>query len=242
MPLCTIVQLDPVRIKATATEFDLVKLKKGQLTLITVPAYPDKKWKGKVDYLSPVLDRATRSALVTIVVENDDKRLRPGMFADVVVKTGKRENVITVPARAIRRRVLTGGEVAYSVFLAKGNEAKRQRVKIGVRKKDDIEIKSGLKPGDPVIVLGNHRLKDGTKIKIGENPLKKDEAATSSSAREARGAEVRPRQESSESRDGSQGKGASRGSSSMSAEDSSSSAKTASDEKPRSSRPRGGAQ
>ena len=242
VPLCTIVQLDPVRIKASATEFDLVKLKKGQPAVITVPAYPEKKWEGKVDYLSPVLDRATRSALVTVVVKNDDKTLRPGMFADVVVKTGKRENVITVPARAIRRRVLTGGEVAYSVFLAKGNEAKRQRVKIGVRKKDRIEIKSGLKPGDPVVVLGNHRLKDGTKIKIGENLLKKNEAATSSSPREARGSEKTPRQESSEPRDGSQGKGASSGSSSMSAEDPKSSAKTSSGEKPRSSRPRGGAQ
>lgn len=177
VPFCTIVQLHHVRIKASATEFDLVKLKKGQLATVTVPAYPDKVWKGKVDYLSPVLDRATRSVLVTILVDNKEKLLRPGMFADVVVQTGKRPNVITIPARAIRRRVLTGGEVAYSVFLADGEKSVRRRVTIGVRKKKRIEIKSGLNPGDPVIVLGNHRLKEGSKIKIGKNPLKDDTAA-----------------------------------------------------------------
>lgn len=173
VPLCTIVQLDPVRVKATATEFDLVRLEKKQPAVITVPAYPGKEWKGDVDYLSPVLDRATRSALVTIIVENKDHHLRPGMFSDVVVKTGQRSGVITVPARAVRRRVLTGGGVEHYVFLADGDTATIRKVEIGIRKDDRIEIRKGLKPGDPVIILGNHRLKEGTKIKVQKNPLKK---------------------------------------------------------------------
>ena len=182
VPLCTIVQLDPVRVKATATEFDLVKLKKKQPAVITLPAYPDKKWKGDVDYLSPVLDRATRSALVTIIVENKDHHLRPGMFADVVVKTGQRSGVIAVPARAVRRRVLTGGGVEHFVFLADGDVATMRKVDIGIRKDDRIEIRKGLKTGDPVIVLGNHRLKEGTKIKVQKNPLKKSSSTEKGSA------------------------------------------------------------
>jgi RND family efflux transporter MFP subunit len=172
IPLCTIVQLDKIRVKAMATEFDLVKLKKGQPARITVPAYKDKVWKGKVDYLSPVLDRSTRSAWVTVLVDNKDHRLRPGMFADVVVEVGSRPKVVMVPARAVKRRVQADGKIKHLVFLAKGDEAKAREVEIGTRKGDEIEIRSGLKVGAPVISLGSHRVKDGTKIEVNKSPLK----------------------------------------------------------------------
>jgi membrane fusion protein (multidrug efflux system) len=172
-PICTIVKLDEVRVKAMATEFDLVKLEKNQPARVTVPAFEERVWKGKVDYLSPVLDRSTRSAWVTVLVENEDMKLRPGMFADVVVEVGRREDVVMVPARSVKRRVMPDGNVLHRVFVVKGDRVEAREVDTGVRKDGNIEIKKGIKRGEAVVTLGSHLVKDGTKVKITKNPLKR---------------------------------------------------------------------
>ncbi len=166
LPLCTIIQTESVRVKAMATEFDLVKLKKDQRVRVTVPAFGERVWPGNVNYISPVIDRRTRAAWVTVLVKNPGGLLRPGMFADLVVTTGKRDGVILIPSRGVVRRINELGKVDFLVFLAQRDRARRQRVKIGQRQGGDMEIVSGLKVGDPVIVVGNHKLRDGTKIRV----------------------------------------------------------------------------
>jgi len=165
LPLCTIIQTESVRVKAMATEFDMVKLKKKQPVRVTVPAFKKRFWSGMVDYISPVIDRRTRAAWVTVLVKNPGGLLRPGMFADLVVTTGRRTGVILVPAQAVIRRINELGKVDFLVFLASKGRAHRQPVEIGRRQGDRIEIARGLTPGDPVIVLGNHKLRDKTKIR-----------------------------------------------------------------------------
>ncbi|MCD6499453.1 MAG: efflux RND transporter periplasmic adaptor subunit [Deltaproteobacteria bacterium] len=166
MPLCTIVQMDRVRIKAAATELDLVRLSKGQPATVTVPAYPNRAWKGKVDYIAPVLDRATRTATITIIVDNPKHELRPGMFADVQIEVGRREGVIMVKALAVARYVAADETVHHRVFLVDGDKVKAQDVVIGERQDDFVEIRKGLDAGQRIVVLGVFRLRDGSHIKI----------------------------------------------------------------------------
>lgn len=165
LPLCTIIQTDSVRVKAMATEFDLVKLKKKQPASVSVPAFKKQRWLGTVDYISPVIDRRTRAAWVTVVVKNPGGALRPGMFADLVVTTGRRSGVILIPARGVIRRINELGKVDFLVFLAQQGRAVARPVKIGRRQGGRIEIAAGLKIGEPVIVVGNHKLRDKTKIR-----------------------------------------------------------------------------
>ncbi len=165
VPLCTIIQTRSVRVKAMVTEFDLVKLSKNQPVRISVPAYKKRLWRGKVDYISPVLDRRTRAAWVTVLVKNPGGALRPGMFADLVVTTGRRSGVILIPARGVIRRINELGKVNFLVFLAHQGRADWRTVEIGRRQGANIEIVRGLKPGDPVIVAGNHKLRDKTRIR-----------------------------------------------------------------------------
>lgn len=169
-PLCTIIQTTDVRVKAMATEYDVVKLKKGQPVKVTVPAFRGQAWSGKVDYISPVIDTQTRSAWVTVLVKNPDRRLRPGMFADMKVKVGERHGVVMTRSRALVRWMDAAGQVTYKVFLVSGNQARERSVEIGRREGDYIEITKGLKEGEPVVVLGNYRLKDKLKVKVVENP------------------------------------------------------------------------
>ena len=168
VPLCTIIQMDKVRIKGMATELDLVKLHKGQPAEVSVPAYPRRTWKAKVDYISPVLDRATRTAAVTVIVDNKDLALRPGMFADVVVETGVRQGVVTVPARAVVRRVAADETIRHEVFVLKGDRVKARQVVLGERRRGIIEIRKGLSAGEKVVVLGVFRLRDGAKVRVAD--------------------------------------------------------------------------
>ena len=168
-PLCTIIQTDEVRVKAMATELDVVSLKKAQPVKVNVPAFKNRSWPGQVDYIAPVIDRTTRSAWVTVLVKNPGGLLRPGMFADMRVQTAERPDVIMTLARAIVRRVNEEGKVEHLLYLADGDRAKLQLVSIGQRQGDLIEITKGLKAGDPVVVLGNERLRQGTRIRVIES-------------------------------------------------------------------------
>ncbi len=166
VPLCTIIQMDKVRVKGMATELDLVKLHKGQPVHVTVPAYPHRTWQGKVDYISPVLDRATRTAPVTVLVDNEDLALRPGMFADLVVETGRRSGVVTVPARAVVRRVGADETIHHEIFVLDGDRVRAKKVVLGERRRGIIEIRKGLSAGEQVVTLGVFRLRDGAKVRV----------------------------------------------------------------------------
>ncbi len=170
LPLCTVIQTESVRVKAMATEFDIVRLKKKQPVRVTVPAFKKRLWRGTVDYISPVIDRRTRAAWVTVLVKNPGGALRPGMFADLVVTTGRRSGVILVPTRAVIRRINELGKVNFLVFLARQGRAQLHPVQIGRRQGGNIEIVSGLKTGDPIIIVGNHKLRDKTKIRQRKRP------------------------------------------------------------------------
>ncbi len=166
VPLCTIIQTRSVRVKAMATEFDLVKLRKNQPVRVTVPAFKKRQWLGKVDYISPIMDRRTRATWVTVLVKNPGDALRPGMFADLVVTTGRRTGVILIPARGVIRRINERGKVDFLVYLARQGRAQRKKVEIGRRQGGNIEIVRGIAPGDPVIVLGNHKLRDKSRVRL----------------------------------------------------------------------------
>jgi len=88
------------------------------------------------------------------------------MFADVIVEVGRRPGITMVPANALTRWTLADGSTAYHVFLVNGDKAEKREVKIGVRRADLIEIAKGIRPGDMVVTLGSHRLRQGSKVKV----------------------------------------------------------------------------
>lgn len=166
LPLCSIIQTQRVRVKAMATEFDVVKLHKGQPVRVLVPAFRGRVWTGKVDFLSPVIDRRTRSAWVTVIVENPSGQLRPGMFADMRVRTGVRRGVVMTLARAVQRRVNEEGKARFYVFVVRQGRAHLLPVEVGIRNGAWMEIRAGLKVGEPVVVLGGNQLREGREVHV----------------------------------------------------------------------------
>ncbi len=149
-PLCTLADLRTVWAVANVYEKDLASVKLGQAAFITTTAYPGRSWRGRVTAIGGALDPTTRTLDVRVVLPNPGTLLKPGMFATIRLVRAARSAVI-VPQSAI----LHEGSSA-SVFVERsGGRFERRAVALGRSLTgDQVEIVSGLGPGERVVVEG----------------------------------------------------------------------------------------
>jgi len=174
-PLVTVVQMEKVKITFDATEEDLGKLALGQTARISVKSYPDTTFEGKVVKISPVLDPLTRMAKVEVIINNPEKKLKPGMFARITVITGVINDVIVVPRYAtVENTTLNrvGGKDKviknYFVFVAKDSVVEQRKLDVRYVNHVNIAVDSGLTVGENIVVEGVNNLRDQSAITIVE--------------------------------------------------------------------------
>ena len=180
-PLFTIIQTNPAKLDFTVNEKDLEKIKKGQDVFLTVYAFPDKEFKGKLNIIYPNVDERTRTLKVEALVPNDGQLLKPGFFAKVMLYTGEAKDIFLVPVTSLLYE-----EEKIKVFVVEGDKARERIVKIGQKYKlqsevgnremeaegqesdmaEFVEVVKGLKEGEQVVVVGQQNLFEGAKIKI----------------------------------------------------------------------------
>jgi len=172
-PLVTVVQMNKVKIRFDATEEDLGKLALGQTAAITVKSYPDTTFAGKVIKISPVLDPLTRMAEVEVIIDNPEKKLKPGMFARVNVITGVLNDVIVVPRYATienttLQRIEGKDHVVknYYVFVAKDSVAERRKLGVKYVNHVNIAVDSGVVVDENIVIEGVNNLRDQSAIVI----------------------------------------------------------------------------
>lgn len=175
-PFASIHQIKTVKINVNVTENDLGKIKIGQQCEISVNAYPDETFYGKLVNISPVIDPTTRTAKIEIKADNSDLRLKPGMFARVEIITQERKNVLTVNKSAISKQTILqrfGDNLrdekvveTYSCFVVRDNVAIQVPIKIGIQSKTQYEVVQGLNNGDKVVIMGQNNLSDSTMVNI----------------------------------------------------------------------------
>lgn len=146
----TIADLSKIWVMVDVFEQQLAWVEVGKDARITVPAYPDKRWDGKVEYIYPDLDPQTRTLKVRLRFDNPDLRLKPNMFANVVIYGGPKNDVLKIPAEAL----ITTGE-REAVVKAEGDGSfKPIKVVTGSWHSDEVEILSGVKEGDEIVISG----------------------------------------------------------------------------------------
>lgn len=160
-PVALIVDMDAVRVKINVIERDLPRVKKKQGVEITVRACPDDVFTGEVDRISPMVDLASRTAPIEIVIPNQGHRLKSGMFARVKIIISEHKNVLIVPVEAIIRK-----EREENLFVVEGNIARLRKIKTGLKNGKMVEIISGLKEAEAVIVEGGYGLEDSVRVRI----------------------------------------------------------------------------
>ncbi len=173
MPLVTVVQMERVKIIFNATEEDLGRLALGQKALIKVKTYSDIAFEGKVVKISPVLDPMTRMAEVEILINNPDRKLKPGMYAQVEVITGVIENVIVVPRNATiestsMERINGDDNVIknYFVFVVDSSKAQQRKLKVQYVNHRYVAVDSGIVVGEKLVISGQNNLRDGAAVSI----------------------------------------------------------------------------
>lgn len=156
--LFKIIDLSSVWIDANVFEKDLERVRLGQAVKVTVPAFPESTFYGRVILVSSVVDPETRAVKVRTEVANKDGRLKPDMFANVEIVTAASRTAISIPLAAV---LDDGGRSV--VFVANGSEYKKRDVTLGLKSDDRVEITSGLEVGDKVVVKGNYLLLEQSK-------------------------------------------------------------------------------
>ncbi|MCQ2143015.1 MAG: efflux RND transporter periplasmic adaptor subunit [Bacteroidales bacterium] len=164
-PIFTVEQITPVKLLVAISEKDYTKINKGDSVNLTVDAFPDLTFTGKIARIYPTMDAATHTFQVEVQVANNYKTLRPGMYARVTVGFGKNHSVVA-PDRAVVKQQGSGDKFMY--VLQDDGTVKMTKVTLGVRLGNEYEVLEGLNDGDKVVVEGLLRIKDGVKVEFTE--------------------------------------------------------------------------
>jgi len=173
MPVATVVQMERVKVTIDATESDIGRIRVGQDAEVQVRSFEGETFAGRVSKISPVLDPMTRMATVEVLVNNADKRLKPGMFARVKVITGAVENAIAVPRHAaIEKNTIEslGGEerivTHYLAYVVEGDKAVQRELEVSYADHLQLAVTGGLKIGEALIITGQTTLRDGSPVRV----------------------------------------------------------------------------
>jgi len=162
MPILTVMQMNPLKVKADISEIYFPQVKVGQPVEINVDMFPDKEFAGRVSLIYPAINAQTHTFTVEITIPNNNLTLRPGMFARTTLKFGSRPGVM-VEDLAVQKQFGTNEKF---VYIAKEGKAERRTVTIGRLIGSQINILSGVQSGEEVITTGFSKLSDGTEITV----------------------------------------------------------------------------
>ncbi len=163
--ILTVEFLDWVYVTATIPIEQTSAVVSGMPATITFDALPGQTFSGNIAQVNPSADAQSRQFGIQIRLENLDHRLRPGMFAKLNLVLSRVDALVTVPREAVKQV----GDTYHVFTVDSDSTAHDQVVTIGASDSQSIEIKQGLKAGDKVVSLSYQPVKDGQKIKQGDD-------------------------------------------------------------------------
>jgi membrane fusion protein (multidrug efflux system) len=154
-------EIDPIKADFRIAEKFLSALRTGQAIQIGVDAYPGRSFEGEVYAIDPRIDAAGRSIVIRARVSNDERLLRPGLFARITLIFELKPEALTVPEQAIMPR----GDDQF-VFRVIDGKAMQTKVRIGTRRDGRVEIVEGLAADDIVVTAGHQKIRDGAAVQV----------------------------------------------------------------------------
>jgi multidrug efflux pump subunit AcrA (membrane-fusion protein) len=158
-PIALVVSMDKMKIDVDIPEKYLSKISLGQTAKISVDAYGDEDFDGKITKISPVVDLTTRAAPVEITIDNPNAKLQSGMFAKVQIVLQERKKSVVILKEAI-----VGRATELHVYIIENKKAVLKKIKVGIRQGSYCEVQEGLKEGDLVVIMGQQRLREGVEV------------------------------------------------------------------------------
>ena len=161
-PVATIVQVNPLKLRTGVQERHAGIIQPGQLVEFRVESFGDTLFSGKVAYVSPSLDETMRTFTVEALVDNRDKRLKPGFFAKGRILTRSDDAVLAIPDAAVS--TLAG---VSSVYVIQEGKITQQSVTLGVRQGNLWEVMDGLKGNETLAASRLNELATGIRVTTG---------------------------------------------------------------------------
>lgn len=164
--ITTLDDISQIKVDFTVPEVQLSAIKKGGSVRVSVAAFPERKFSGTIESIDTRIDPLSRTISVRAIIPNTDGALIPGMLMTMGIESNKRI------ALAVPEQCLVPIEAKQYVFIvAKDNTAERREVALGARQPGFVEILSGVRAGEKVVVDGTLRLRPGATVRFaGDEP------------------------------------------------------------------------
>ena len=171
VPVVTLVDLDYVRVKIHLTESDYIRVDKSDSVVVTLEAFPEKEYIGRIDRIGVKADEKTNTFDVEILIENPDLVLKAGLTGRVRITSDIIPNAILIPQSAVLYK-----ENRREVFVADSDDRAQPRVlKLGRTDGSQIQVLEGLTPGNRLIVTGGQYLNPGDRVRVNSSEHTKDQ-------------------------------------------------------------------
>jgi membrane fusion protein (multidrug efflux system) len=173
--LFMIADFNPLRAKIYVPEKDIGRIYEGQKAKIMIEAEPGVGYTGIVKMISPVVDPSSGTSKVTIDIEKNRGKLKPGMFASVFITTETHHDALIIPKKSL---ILESD--LDQVYIYKAGNAHKVTLKVGFTSGEDLEVLSGLNEGDLVVTAGQDGLREGLPLRIPERESGPSQASNDS--------------------------------------------------------------
>lgn len=162
-PIFVVQQITPVKLLVAMSETDYTKIKKGDEVEITADAIPGRTFIGKVNRIYPVIDAASHTFTSEVVVANNDRALRPGMYARATVTFAVNHSIVVPDVSVVKQQ----GSGQKSVFVLNADNTVTSRfITIGRHTGSEYEVLEGLEEGEKIVVSGHTALKNGSEVNV----------------------------------------------------------------------------
>jgi membrane fusion protein (multidrug efflux system) len=159
----TLDDISRVRVEFSVPELFVARVREGSLVVARSAAFGDRRFAGRVAVVDTRIDTATRTVRVISEFDNAEEALKPGLFMTVEIELERRDNALLVAEEALDPL----GDRNF-VYVIRENRARRVEVRLGQRLPGEVEVLSGLRDGEQVVVRGIQRLRNDAPVRVVE--------------------------------------------------------------------------
>ena len=160
----SIVDLNPAKVRVGVPEADIAKVKLGARATVTLPSLAGRQFEGKVGIIGVAAEAASRTYTVKIIVPNPGPVLLAGMVAEAQILGHATVDALTIPGEAIVHD--PQGAPSVFVYFPDRKRVYAHNIEVGPPIGTEVEIRSGLRGAEKVVVAGQQKLRDGMLVEI----------------------------------------------------------------------------
>jgi len=173
MNILTIANHTKLWAEVAIYENDIQHIRPGMPVRVEVDAYPGRNWRGTVGMFGPALDSKTRTLTAFVHIPNTDLKLRPGMYAQILIRPPGVSNAVKVPSEAI----LHSGERSVVVVQVGPAQFEPREVELGPAGGEFQEVRRGVEAGETVVVSSQFLIDSESNLKAAIQQLLGDRAS-----------------------------------------------------------------